>query len=167
VVDIADDGTAIAVLRKQELSSFANVPAGLHAILTQLSAGSSREETLALLSMLERGTCSSTECDRVSASLSQAETELTKRLGEGLASLASQRRLPNDLFIVAHPDIAPWLARFFSRIDFAQFTITARPFSTHTLTPEDLSRLVTMANGVRADTSVCVDAALVHSEMHS
>jgi cell division ATPase FtsA len=35
VVDIADDGTAIAVLRKQELSSFANVPAGL---LHQLKA---------------------------------------------------------------------------------------------------------------------------------
>jgi hypothetical protein len=166
VVDVADDATAIAVLRKQELASFANVSVGLHAILTQLSSGSSREETLALLSMLERGTCSSAECDRVSASLSQAETELTKHLGEGLASLAALRRLPNDLFIVAHPDIAPWLARFFARIDFAQFTMTAKPFSVYALTPADLTRLVTAASGLRADTSIFVAAALVHNEMH-
>lgn len=164
VVDVADNGTSITVMRKQELAASVVVPVGIQTVLAQLSPQGSREETLALLSMLESGTCSNAECERVGAALSQAETSLTKNLGEPLGALASKRRLPNQLFVLSHADLSSWIARFFARLDFAQFTVSAQPFSAHPLKPADFSRFVAPAAGVRVDAVECMAAALVHTE---
>lgn len=164
VVDVADDGASITVMRKQELTASVVVPVGLQSILTQLSPQGSREETLALMSMLESGTCSSAECERIGSALGQAQAVITKTLGEPLGNLAAQRKLPNDLFVLAHADVAAWLARFFARLDFAQFTVTSKPFATHPLCSDDFSRFVKLAAGARADASVCMAVALVHTE---
>ena len=50
---------------------------------------------------------------------------------------AAIHRLPDTLVLLAHPDILPWLSKFFSRIDFAQFTVTTQPFTVRTMLPNN------------------------------
>lgn len=162
VIDVADDAASVTVIRKQAITEQARIPAGVHALLTKIAAAGSREETLALIGMLERGACQSAECDRIVKALAGAEPELTKLFGEAFTALAAKRRLPNDALLVTNADLSPWFAQFLSRIDFAQFTTTARPLAVHALVPEDLARY---AKGEHVtDVSLLIAAALVHIE---
>ena len=99
--------------------------------------------------------------------MAKVEPELVRVFGEGMAVCAAQARLPNKLILITQPDMAPWLAKFFSRIDFTQFTLTTQPFSVETIAPADLSAWVTAARGVVLDTGVALSAALVNREQGS
>lgn len=167
VIDLADDGTTVSVVRKNLLDSETRIAAGVQTLLARIAKTGSREETLALLSMLEKGTCTSAACDEITQALSAAEPELTKIFGEGLATLATQRRLPNDAYLMAQSDIAAWFAQFLARIDFAQFTLTSQPLSVHVVGPAEFESLVHLSPGVMTDPGLCLAAALVHSEQHS
>lgn len=167
IVDVADEGTVFSVIRKNLLDGQAQIPAGTHALLTRIAPAGSREETLGLLSMLEKGTCSTAACDAITQALTAAEPEITKIFGEGLASLAAKRRLPNDAILVTHADIAPWFSHFLSRIDFAQFTSTSQPLSVKILTPDALKMSAETAPGVTEDVPLSIVATLVHNESGS
>lgn len=165
VIDIADDASAITVIRKHVVTEQARVPAGVHALLSKIAANGSREEMLALIGMLGRGACQSAECDRIVRALAAAEPEMTKLFGEAFTVLAAKRRLPNEALLITHADLSPWFAQFFSRIDFAQFTMTSRPFSVHALAPHDLAKYV--AGERLHDVSLLIAATLVHIEHQS
>lgn len=167
VIDVADEGTTISVIRKNLLDGQAQIPAGTHALLTRIAPAGSREETLGLLAMLEKGTCSTTACDAITQALTAAEPEITKIFGEGFATLAAKRRLPNDVVLVTHADIAPWFAHFLSRIDFAQFTLTSQPLAVKILAQGDLKNVTETTPGVVEDIPLSLVAALVHNEYGS
>lgn len=162
VIDMADDASSVTVIRKQVISEQARIPAGIHALLSKIAAAGSREETLALIGMLERGACQSAECERIVKALAAAEPEITKLFGEAFTALAAKRRLPNDAFLITDADLSGWFAQFLSRIDFAQFTTTSRPLSVHTLAPQDLAKYA--IGDHLTDVSLLIAATLVHIE---
>ncbi len=164
VIDLADDGTTVSVVRKNLLDSQTRIDAGVQTLVSRVAKSGSREETLALLSMLEKGICTSAACDEITQALSAAEPELTKIFGEGLATLAMKRRLPNDAYLMAQADIAPWFAHFLARIDFAQFTLTSQPLFVHVVGPTEFDSLVSCGNGVTPDQGLALAAVLVHTE---
>jgi hypothetical protein len=59
----------------------------------------------------------------------------------------------------------PWLSHFFGKIDFAQFTLTSRPFDVELLTELDGS-VVSVANTV-PDPALLSAVALVNTELSS
>ena len=163
VVDIGTEGTSICVVRKGVLFEQVAITDGSRSILRAISPKGMPEETLALLSVLERDQAGEST-EQIRASIAQSEPVLVRMFGESFSNLAASRRLPNKLLLIVHPDLSPMLVRFLSKIDFAQFTVTTQPFSVLSLDAKNLGRHVIPGNAVTPDPSLSVAAAFVNIE---
>lgn len=165
IADLEGEATTLVAVRDGVASEQVVVHEGMRSIVKRASALGMPEETMSLMRMLARDDCSSASCEVVRNALARSESELVRVFGEGLAACASSERLPEKLVLMAHPDIAPWMSAFFTRIDFTQFTETARPFTVLTLTTDELSAAVAAGKGVELDPSLALACALVNREL--
>lgn len=161
IIDVGSSSTHCAVVLKEAVTQTAVIPEGLLTVIAKIAAGSLPEEVLTQLRMLANDSCSTDACKALKDSLARIEPDLAKEFGESFAKLASKRRLPNTAMLSAPAEIAPWIAGFFSRIDFAQFTTTMQPLATELLTAEHLADAVTW-EGRSPDTSLGVAAGYVN-----
>ncbi len=164
IVDVESEITNILVVREGLTTDHVVVPEGVRTILKRISEKRMPEETLSLIRMIERNECSGDACDTITKEMAQAETDLVGIFVKTFSTLGTPLRLPALCILITHPDIAPWLAAFFSRIDFTQCTLSSRPFSVHVLTAHDMSHGVVPENGVVADIELLVACTLVNIE---
>jgi hypothetical protein len=164
VVDISSEGTSIFVVQDGILEKQITLDFGVHAILAKLSPNALPDETLGLIRMLEREQCSSEACDTLRSNIEKTEQHMIKIYGEQLANLAGKTRLPISLLLSVHPDCASWLNKFFSKLDFAQFTIPLQPFSVIELSAKDFYDTADIKSNT-ADISTLLAASLVHREI--
>jgi hypothetical protein len=164
IVDMSSEATSLIVVRGGAIAQQHLVPEGVRGILKRIAPTGMPEETLNIIRMLEREQSSSAATETIHDSMGKVEPDLVRVLGEGMSACAAKERLPNKLILIVQPDLAPWLSKFFSRIDFAQFTLTTRPFSVETIATKDLSRWVAAARGVLPDTGIALSVALVNTE---
>ncbi len=164
VVDMASEGTNFVVVRDSVTTDHGTAPEGKNAILKRISADGMADNTLTLLRLIARGECHDPACEALTLAMVKAEPELVRVFGEVIAKLVSRQRLPNHLILATHEDLVPWLTKLFSRIDFAQFTETTRPFDVFALRPVDFAHWVLTEGAVRTDTGILIAAALVHIE---
>jgi hypothetical protein len=162
VIDMGSEGTSLLLLQNGAAVEHGMIKEGMRSILKRLSGSGMPEETLSIFRMMTRDECTSAACEAMQASMAKVEPELVRIFGETLATIASVRRLPNSVLLLAHPDMSPWLLKFFSRIDFTQFTLTAQPFTPAILTSQGLSRWVLADTGVVLDTQLALGCALVN-----
>jgi hypothetical protein len=111
--------------------------------------------------MLESDACSTDACEAVQKALATTEPELVRVFAGPIGQMAATRRAANDLLLVTHADLEPWLGRLFSRIDFSQFTVTTLPFTVCTPSSINMDRWVT---GGIDDDPLAVACALVNIE---
>ena len=137
------------------------VPEGVRTLLSRIAGEKTPEQVLTSLRMLERDASSTEEGETVQKAIALAEPELVRFFAEPIGQMAAPRRAANDLLLVPHADLEPWLKRLFSRIDFSQFTVTTLPFTVRTPSSINVSRWVT---GETADDSLAVALALVNIE---
>jgi hypothetical protein len=162
LLDIGGTLTSCAVVRKDGVTQFTSISEGFSTLIKRVSPGGLPEEVLSLLRMLSTDTCSTTACQSIKDALAKAEPELVRVFGEAFAKLASQRKMPNACMIAGPTELTQWLAGFFSRIDFSQFTATTKPFLLETLSPDHMSDFVQWGNGVVPDAGVGISAASVN-----
>ena len=160
IVDMGVDTTHIVSVRGAAFEQRV-VPEGARTILARIAGTKMPEQVLTSLRMLERDASSTEESDAVQKAIALAEPELVRIFAEPIGQMAATRRAANDLLLVTHADLEPWLKRLFSRIDFSQFTVTTLPFTVRTPSSINVSRWVT---GETADDSLAVALALVNIE---
>jgi hypothetical protein len=126
---ISMEGTAshCVSLRGDEIASHASVNFGTGHIFEQLAGNGSLEETRTLVRLAGKDACSTPACEAIRAKLAATEPLIVKTFGDEFASLSQVYRLPNNCLILGDADMAPWFEHVFSRLDFAQFTITSQP----------------------------------------
>lgn len=163
IVDMSIDTTHVLTLREGMFEQ-SIVPEGVGTILARLSKERLPEETLGHIRMLDREACSSETCESVQKAMALSEPELARIFGECFGKMAAVHHLPNNLVLITHQDLESWLGRFFTRIDFAQFTLTTLPFAVHT--PESLG-ISTRIQGEHQQPALAVDTALVNIEADS
>lgn len=163
LIDVSSEATQLLVVRDGILESSVSLELGIHAILERLAKNALPEETLGMIRMIEREQCVGDACDALKKNMELMEQEMVREFGEQLAQLAGKTRLPQDLILFVHPDMAAWLARFFSRLDFSQFTVPLRPFAVSELAAKDMSEWIQIEN-VSPDISLLLAASLVHIE---
>lgn len=161
ILDVGSSSTHCAVVLKEAVTQSIVIPIGLSTVLTRIAAGALPEETLTQLRMLAHDTCTTDVCKALKDSLARIEPELAKSFGEGFATIAAKRRLPNATFLSAPAEIMPWISGFFLRVDFAQFTATTQPLAVEPFTPERLADAVEW-EGTVPDISLGIDAAFVN-----
>lgn len=159
---IGSSVSEISIIRPEGLTQQVIVPEGWATILKRIAPNGLPEESLSVLKMLSTEQCSTETCTNMKEALARAEPELVRVFGEVFATLAAKERLPNVLVLTAPYELAPWMQGFFSRIDFAQFTITTQPFVVEEFSPEQTTTLVSWEEGVRPDTTLGVAVAGVH-----
>jgi hypothetical protein len=164
IVDVVSESTTLVAVRDGAIAEQHLVAEGVRSILKRIAPAGMAEETLSLIRMLGREQCSTAACEEIQSSMAKIEPELVRSFGEGMTACAAIRRLPNKLILIAQPDILPWLSKFFSRIDFTQFTLTTQPFSVETVGLDNLSAWVAPGRGAVPDTGVALAVALVNSE---
>lgn len=166
VVGMSAAGTDVIVVRHNEAVDRAVVAEGSRTILARVSTGGLSEEALSLMNMIAHDACTSEACTALQTALVRIEPELVRIFGETMANLAAARRLPNAMTILAEPEFAPWLARFFSRLDFGQFTVTTRPFSVSVPPAADFENLLATepGSGVNVDLALAVHCATMEEQ---
>ncbi|MEK7068771.1 MAG: hypothetical protein AAB947_00120 [Patescibacteria group bacterium] len=162
VVDMGSQATSLMTVRKDVATEIVHVPEGSLSILKRIAGEKMPEETLTLLRMLALGECESGACETIKQAVARAEPDLVRIFGEAMAKMALERRLPDDLILIAPKELSEWLMQFFSRLDFAQFTITTRPFSPRV--PFGQAPSLTLENGVSLDSDLSIMCALVNIE---
>lgn len=160
IVDMGVDTTHVISVRGAAFEQRV-VPEGVRTILSRIAGGKPPEDVLTSLRMLERDACSTEACEAVQKALVLAEPELVRIFADPIGQMAATRRAANDLLLVTHPDLEPWLGRLFSRIDFSQFTVTTLPFTVCTPSSMHVDRWI---SGGVADDSLAVASALVPLE---
>ena len=168
IIDMVSEATTCMAVRSGVITHHAVLQEGVRTILRRVAGSEGMpEEMLNLMRMVVAGSCSGEACDKLNAALTQIEPELVRIFGEAIGAFVGKQRLPDTLILAAHPDITSWLAHLFSRIDFAQFTITTRPFMVHVLKPENLKESVAPLPGVPIDMGIAVACAFVNTELRS
>lgn len=165
IINMTYEATNVIVVRKGIIAETALVAEGTGSIVRRVTAEKMPEETLTLIRLLALEQCEAESCEAIKAAMARAEPELAKVFGETFSRLSAFRRLPNRLVLLADENLAPWLSRFFGRIDFAQFTVTTRPFLSVSLSIESIKELVAFESP--PDISLGIATALVNMEMHA
>ncbi|MCE9541710.1 hypothetical protein K8R03_04120 [Candidatus Kaiserbacteria bacterium] len=148
VVNVGVLASSVTVLRDGIPTDQHVVQEGVRSILARVHGARPPEETLGLFRMLERDACADDACLALQKAIALAEPELVRVFGEVFSACAHERKLPNNLILIAHQDLLSWLGMFLARIDFTQFTVTAMPFN---VTQLDAGHMDTW---VRAETPV-------------
>ena len=163
IIDMGVDTTHIVSVRGAAFEQRV-VPEGVRTLLSRIAGEKTPEQVLTSLRMLERDASSTEEGETVQKAIALAEPELVRFFAEPIGQMAATRRAANDLLLVTHADLEPWLKRIFSRIDFSQFTVTTLPFTVRTPSSINVSRWVT---GETADDALTVASGLVNIEARS
>ena len=162
VVDIASEGTILTSVRDGIAAEHEQVPEGMRGIVQRITVSGLPEETLSMMRMVARDECSDPACEAIRTAITRVEPELVRIFGEVMAKCIVDRRLPNTLVLLVHPDLSNWLSKFFSRIDFAQFTQTTQPFTVRSIETGELSALVRPEDGVSLDSGLALSCGLVN-----
>ncbi len=165
VVDMTGESTCITSIRSGLIVGEQIVPEGVHSIVRRVAGTGLPEETLALIRMVSDGRGDDAACEAVKTAMSNSEPELARLFGEPCATLAAKRRLPNQLYLLTHPDLMPWFTQFFSRIDFAQCTLTLQPYTVLPLTARVFDAAITLSSPSMQDSGLLADGILVNSSM--
>jgi len=165
VIDISSEGSQFLVIRDGILDASSSFNVGVHSILERLAKNSLPEETLGLIRMIDREQCSGDACELLKSNMEKVEQDLVREFGEQLAQLSGKTRLPQELLLFVHPDLAQWLSRFFSRIDFSQFTVPLHPFAVTELSSTDMQQWIHI-DSAAPDISLLLASSLVHIEAH-
>lgn len=165
IVNMTYEATNTLVVRKGVVTETALVAEGSASIVRRIGGEKMPEETMTLIRLLALDQCEAEACESTRAAIAKAEPEIVKAFGDMFGRLSASRRLPNRFLLLAHEDLSPWLVRFFSRIDFAQFTVTTRPFSPAPLSMDTLKDLVAFEKDVAPDVPLGIAAALVPLEV--
>lgn len=161
IIDVESEATNCVVMRDGLISEHFLVPEGTQTILKRISEGMP-EETLSLMRMMSRGTCSTPACEKLNSSLALAEPEIVRIFGDALGHLVSKHRLPNELLLIADSALSDWLSHIFSRIDFSQFTVTTKEFAPSAVTAEALRASVASSGGA-IDTGLLLATSFVNT----
>lgn len=162
IADVSSDASTITVVYNGVAQAQEIIGEGVHSIAKRLVPSGMPEETIALLRLIEREQCDTDVCQSLRDSIGRVEPELVRLFGEAMGKIAASRRLPSQLVLCTHTNMSAWLARFFSRIDFTQFTQTAQPFSVQEITASDFTDGVQAERGVALDVGLAAAAALVN-----
>lgn len=161
LIDIGSSTTQCAVMLRESVTQTVMLPEGLSTILTKIGDGAFPEQTLTQLRMLATDTCATDACKSLKDALARLEPELAKTFGEVFAKLTAGRRLPNTVLLSAPAELSSWMAGFFARIDFAQFTATMQPFGVELMTAEHIAEGVEWV-GIQPDTALGIAGAYVN-----
>lgn len=164
VVDMNGEATDIACIRDGTVEEHTHVSEGAHSIVRKIAGSDMPEHVLSVLRMSAQDRCEDAACEEVNAKILAIEPELARTFGAALAALSANHRLPNSMVLFASPDLQRWLADFFSRIDFAQFTLTTKPFSVQFVSEKQFAPFIEIDNGVVADAPILLAGALVNTE---
>jgi len=164
IVEIARVGTTLTTIYEGSIGQQHLLSEGIGSILKRLSPSGMPEETMSLIRMLGRDQCSSAACEEMQNAMAKIEPDLVRSFAEGLSACAATRKLPTKLMLSVERDFLPWLSKFFTRIDFTQFTVTTQPFSVEALTAQELSQSVIQQGHVPLDAALALSVALVNRE---
>jgi len=129
VVSIEGEATHLLSLRGDDIAAHQSIPLGVSTLMTKMTGEGSPEETRTLVRLAAKDACSTAACEGIKAKLASVEPLLVKTCGDGFAALSQVYRLPNASLILADDDVQPWFEAVFSRLDFAQFTVTSQPLA--------------------------------------
>lgn len=164
IINMTSNATNLIVVTGGTAVRHTRIPEGVRSIVKRIGETGLPEETLTLIRMLARDQCETEACKAVSAAIARAEPDLARIFGEAMGRIAATERLPNTLVLAAQEDLAPWLAQFFSRIDFTQFTVTTQPFETMMITHKEITDMISTPAGITPDAGLSVAGALVNIE---
>ena len=164
IIDFSRAGSRVIRVINGLPTTMTHIEYGLNSLFSHIAHNKHPADILATMRLLEEGTGTDSVLEAFRTDLAKAETELSTLFMQAFASIISGGLLPEQLVLIVHPVLAPWLSRFFARIDFAQSVVTQRPFRVHVLGREHFESSVSVREGVDATLGLVCAASLVYNE---
>ncbi|MBI2048432.1 MAG: hypothetical protein HYT30_00695 [Parcubacteria group bacterium] len=167
LIDVTSIATSAVVIRRNAVLEHADAPLGWRTVTAELATitGTTPAEALSRVRIATEETCTDALCQSVIGSLAKIEPTFVDAYGKMFNELAKAKRIPAMLILVAPPDVGPWFANIFSKIDFAQFAISEQPFSVHQLFGHNLADHINAQTGIQEDAGIWAAAGFVHIRM--
>jgi len=165
IADITSEATSITVIRRGAISEQKTVPIGYRSITRAVSKerGSSVDDIQSRIRMLMKGECSTDECRSLEASMDAVGSQFTQEFGNIFSEISKSKKLPNTLVMHCHPDLSNWFTKFFTRLDFAQFTETTRPFLVGEISLKSIAEYVIFMPGNALDSGIATSCAFLYT----
>lgn len=164
LIDVTSMATSTSVIRKGSLASHQDAPIGWRTIVSELASihGTTQTEALSRMRLMSEDVCTDAVCQSVGQALSKMEPKFVDAYGTMFNELTKQKKIPGTVILVAPPDIGGWFAGVLSRIDFAQFSMSEKPFSIQFLHEEYFTGKVEIAEKLSEDVGIAVGAGFMH-----
>jgi hypothetical protein len=161
---ITNEATLCVVVRDGIPTEIQALPVGTRALTRSLGT---TDDTSSQLRLAMKDMCADDACRAIHTALATAEPDLAKKYGQGFAPITTIRRMPENVVLIAHPDFSQWYASFLSRIDFAPFTVTTRPFRISTPAVLESHSFIMWTAGLKEEVALVEALAFVNSEYKS
>lgn len=165
VVDIGGLYTAITTIQGGEILYTHVIPLGHRTILA--TVGALYEDPVQAESQLQiyfNNAATPSQARKIEDALAQHETNAVRIFGDSLTELVQKNgKVPHQALLSVGTALAPWFEKLIGKIDFAQFTATARPFEVVRIHNTIVQQEVRVAHGVYPDTMLMLAVHLLTS----
>jgi hypothetical protein len=154
-IEIGGRHTAISVIKDRSAAGTLVTDFGVDNVVRAIAGSNSESDEAAksLLGMYLANTTTPSQSRKVEQSLSAAETLWTKKFGDACKQLVDtqKRKIPATAYVLMDAKFALWFKKVIGKIDFAQFTVTARPFDVRVLGPQNMQNSVHFLGSAKRD----------------
>lgn len=166
IVDIGGLYTAITTIQGSEIMYTHVVPLGHRTIVAALSAlYEDPVQADSQLGLYFNNAATPSQARKIEDALAQHENTAVRVLGDNLAHIVQQHgKVPHQVLLSVGTALAPWFEKLLGKIDFAQFTSTARPFEVVRIAAVPSAQDVRMLHGVKPDSMLMLAVHLLARE---
>ncbi len=135
LADVSGEYIDLAIIKDGTVQAKTSLEFGSNYLLRAIAeqTQSDMQTAKSKLTMFNDNACTPTECRNIRTALKQTEKEWTQIFGDACAALSKEVRIPSSIFLSSSTFAYTWFAENMSKLDFAQFTATSKPFNISSL----------------------------------
>ncbi len=162
-IDIGGEYMSVAIIRDAAVIASAQSSFGTTHLIRAVADENpdAHASALSLVTMYLANTCTPSQCRQVEQALTSVDTQWSEAFGTTAATLNKSNRLPTHTYVSVDQRFAPWFTHALGKIDFAQFTVTARPLEPELIDMARATHAVQLADGVPRDAALILAAHFI------
>lgn len=130
LIDVGGLYSAVTIVRSGTVFETHTIPVGHRTTLAALGGlYTDSAQVTSQLQLYFSNTATPSQTQKIEDALSAQEGSIIRALGDGFTEIVQQHgKVPSHVLLSVGTPLAPWFEKLLTKIDFAQFTTTAKPF---------------------------------------
>lgn len=169
LMDVTGDLTDVSLIEDRCIVETLSFPIGKHALIRSVCQvlNTTPEEAFSRLARLASDKIEEKERTKTTKVINSVSAKWTKKLKTLLGKIFAHYSIPHQLYLLAHPDIAPIFKKIIEDADFSDIIISHTTFDTTVINHRACGDSVVYRRGVKNDPFLTLEAIFVdHMRYH-